>query len=127
MFRRTPSQQLWNVASSSPVRGSSTTCSTPSLPMTQGTPTKSPRSPYSPSSSALAGMTAFSSWRTMLTIRAAVVAMPYSVQNLPAKVTQPPPMDSFCRASLSKRNRSSVLAQSSRGLPRKLTQDQGAN
>ena len=28
-------------------------------------------------------------------MRAAVVAMPYSVQNLPEKVTQPPPMDSF--------------------------------
>ena len=60
-------------------------------------------------------------------MRAAVVAMPYSVQNLPEKVTQPPPMDSFCSASRSKRKRSSVLAHSSSGMPRKLTQDQGAN
>ena len=72
-------------------------------------------------------MIAFSSWRTMLTIRAAVVEMPYSVQNLPEKVTQPPPMASCFSASRSKRKRSSVLDQSSSGLPRKETQDQGAN
>ena len=60
-------------------------------------------------------------------MRAAVVAMPYSVQNLPENVTQPPPMDSFCSASRSKRKRSSRAAQVSSGIPRKLTQDQGAN
>ncbi len=57
----------------------------------------------------LAGMMAFSSCRTMCTMRAAVVEMPYSVQYLPEKVTQPPPMDSFFSASRSKRKRSSRL------------------
>ena len=63
----------------------------------------------------------------MEAMRAAVVAMPYSVQNLPEKVTQPPPMDSFWSAARSKRKRSSRSAQTSRGTPRKLTQDQGVN
>ena len=70
---------------------------------------------------------AFSSCSTMYAIRAAVVAMPYSVHCLPENVTHPPPMDSFCRASRSKRKRSSVSAHTSSGIPRKLTQDQGAN
>ena len=60
-------------------------------------------------------------------MRAAVVAMPYSVQSLPENVTQPPPMDSFCSASRSKRKRASFSAHASSGMPRKLTQDQGAN
>ena len=77
--------------------------------------------------SALAGMMAFSSCSTMCAIRAAVVAMPYSVHCLPEKVTHPPPMDASCSAIRSKRKRSSVSAHASSGIPRKLTQDQGAN
>ena len=51
----------------------------------------------------------------------------FVVQHLPEKVTQPPLIDSFVSASRSKRKRSSVLAHSSSGMPRKLTHDQGAN
>ena len=69
-----------------------------------------PLSPYSPQSSALAGMMAFSSCEhdAVPCVRPCV-AMPYSVQNLPENVTQPPPMDSFVK-------RGSVKAESAHRL-----------
>ena len=127
LARQTTSQDFFSSSFSLSFRESSTTSSTPFLPITQGTPTNTSFSPYSPQSSALAGIICFSSCSTMLTMRAAVVAMPYSVQYFPENVTQPPRMDSFCRASLSKRKRSSVFAHSSKDFPRKETLLHAAN
>ena len=80
MFWRMLSQQSWKTAFSSGVSGSSRIRSIPSFPRRQGTPAKTFLSPYSPSSGALAGMMVFSSFSTTFAMRAAVAAIPCSVQ-----------------------------------------------